>query len=135
MNERSFSRITYHGPPRLAGALAEMLRNEAGCDVHYRPPHETRDALGVAALAVSTVQFVVQATGTDDRIKAVVDTFVRRYSRAQVRVTVDGQASDDATRPDSLADELAKLASLHSEGHLTDEEFSQAKARLLHHGS
>jgi hypothetical protein len=125
------SRITYQGSPRLAGVLAEMLRDEAGCHIDYTPQPETRDAVGVAALAVATVQFVVQTTGTDDRVKTVVNSFLRRFSRAQPQVTIDGQPPADDPGTGSVAQELAQPASLHSEGHLTGEEFSQTKARLL----
>jgi hypothetical protein len=34
----------------------------------------------------------------------------------------------------SMADELEKLAALHDSGHLTDDEFADAKAKLLNRG-
>ncbi|MFJ5842731.1 SHOCT domain-containing protein [Streptomyces shenzhenensis] len=135
MNTQWTARITYQGPPMLANTLAEMLREDAECHVDYKPPQETRDAVGIAALAATTVQFLVQTTGTDDRIKAVVTRFIERFSRAQPQVQIDGQPSDDSAGTSSVADEFAKLASLYAEGHLTDEEFSEAKARVLRFGS
>ncbi|MET8560788.1 SHOCT domain-containing protein [Streptomyces flaveolus] len=133
MNDRNALkavRITYQGPPMLASALAQMLREE-GCEVDYMPPQETRDALGAAGLAVATVQFLVQTTGADDHVKKAVARFAQRFSRAQPRVEIDGESAEGAGRGSSLADELAKLSSLHADGHLTDEEFSEAKARIL----
>lgn len=124
------TRITYQGPPTLAGVLAQMLREEGQCEVDYRPPQETRDALGAAGLAVATVQLLVQTTGTDERIKKVVNKFLQRFSRAQPQVQIDEQSTDTEART-SIADEIAKLASLHIDGHLTDQEFSEAKARVL----
>ncbi|MDT9695620.1 SHOCT domain-containing protein [Streptomyces sp. P17] len=50
---------------------------------------------------------------------------------AQPRVQVNGQSTDAVEATTSVADELTKLASLHADGHLTDEEFSEAKARIL----
>ncbi|MFE5973721.1 SHOCT domain-containing protein [Streptomyces sp. NPDC056460] len=129
------SRITYQGPPHLVGTLAEMLRDDAGCRVEYTPPQETRDAVGTAALVVATVQLMVQTTGTDDRVKDVVNTFMRRFSRARPSVTFEDQPSAHDAGSSSLADELAKLASLHTEGHLSDEEFTDAKARIIHRDS
>ncbi|MFD7546404.1 hypothetical protein ACFV0R_03305 [Streptomyces sp. NPDC059578] len=133
MNDRNASRttrITYQGPPALARVLAQMLREEGQCEVDYRPPQETRDALGAAGLTVATVQFLVQTTGADDRIKEVVNKFLQRFRRAQPQVQVDEQSKVGEVAG-GISDEIAKLASLHVAGHLTDQEFSEAKARVL----
>lgn len=128
------ARITYQGPPSLVGILAGMLREDGQREVDYQPPVESRDALGAAGLAVATVQFFVQTTGTDDRIKAVVNTFLQRFSRSQPQVQIDGAPTESTIGSNGMADELARLAALHAEGHLTAQEFSEAKARVLQRG-
>ncbi|WP_328904887.1 SHOCT domain-containing protein [Streptomyces sp. NBC_00234] len=128
-------RITYQGPPMLAGVLAQILREDGQCEVDFEPPQETRDALGAAGLAVATVQFLVQTSGMDDRIKEAINKFLQKFSRAQPQVQIDGEpTASDELATSSIADELAKLASLHADGHLTDQEFSEAKARVLQRG-
>lgn len=42
-----------------------------------------------------------------------------------------GPATAAPVPPVSAADEIAKLADLHAKGHLSDEEFKEAKARAL----
>jgi hypothetical protein len=60
---------------------------------------------------------------------------VRDPSRArpapgkQPVLTTTGKSDEDDA--DSLSTELTRLAALHAEGHLTDEEFEQAKRRVL----
>ncbi len=62
---------------------------------------------------------------------------VRDPSRARVGpgkqppvLTTNSKGSGDDT-DDSLSTELTRLAGLHAEGHLTDEEFEQAKRRVI----
>jgi Short C-terminal domain len=42
--------------------------------------------------------------------------------------------ADQGTAPASAADQLSRLAELHQQGALTDEEFATAKARILGSG-
>ena len=53
----------------------------------------------------------------------------REHDRAQAEAFQRFEASGDASR--SPVDELAKLAELHDRGKLSDEQFEQAKAKLL----
>jgi hypothetical protein len=58
---------------------------------------------------------------------------IEKWFRAHPRFGGNGRASDQTTTATgtSVADELRKLAELHKEGMLTDEEFAAAKARSL----
>ena len=63
-----------------------------------------------------------------------------RGGRMQDRAIADAQAASDANREyirsvagssGSVADELAKLSALRSDGSITDEEYAAAKAKLI----
>jgi hypothetical protein len=58
---------------------------------------------------------------------------IEKWFRAHPQFGGNGRASDGTTTaPDTtVADELRKLAELHREGVLTEEEFAAQKARLL----
>ena len=55
-----------------------------------------------------------------------MESFVKLLTFEEMR----GEARKTAPKADMI-DQLERLAGLHEKGHLTDEEFEQAKARLL----
>jgi len=57
------------------------------------------------------------------RAAAVQDQQMRRFVR------------DSAAAPPSTADELSRLAQLHTDGHLSDEDYRRAKAQVLSTGT
>lgn len=125
--------VTYEGPSALIGALTQRLRADGRTEVAYDLPEkiERRDALGAAGLILSTVDLLVTTTGTDEYIKDAAKGFINQFRHLDPRVVVDNLPVQTAVSAGSVADELAKLAQLHADGHLTDEEFTQAKARIL----
>jgi hypothetical protein len=117
--------VTYRGPKSRLHRLAGMLRGDGEADVKYDPGMENKDLYGDA---VSTVQLAVQVLNTPgavDYVRAKVGTFLAQYGNiAQVTIEGDDGGTD-------LAGQLTKLAQLHEAGQLTDEEFAQAKRKLL----
>jgi hypothetical protein len=59
MGQDLVMRITYEGPPSLAGAVASMLERE-GVSVGYDPPMEER---GAGEVAYAVVHYVVTNAG------------------------------------------------------------------------
>jgi hypothetical protein len=81
----------------------------------------------VLRIVTSTAEYVLSSTALDGSALALTLTPVQvaiRKARQAVRA--------GSTAPQfSIADELSKLARLHDEGILTEEEFAAAKAKLL----
>ena len=86
-----------------------------------------RKRYAVLRIVTATSEYVLSTTERDGSqlAPALIPVQVRiRAARSQRLPSATPQAA-------SVADEIRKLASLRSEGLLTDEEFAQAKARLL----
>jgi hypothetical protein len=85
-------RITYQGNTALAGALAQMLREE-GVRVDLRPAEggEERDQTSMAEAA--TVALFMW--GTQIAVTAAVDKFRKRFPGAGGSVTIEGDDGDD----------------------------------------
>jgi hypothetical protein len=112
--------VAYSGPPALASAFAQMLR-EQGLEVDYTPPLERRGAETDAIAAV--IGFAVNSGGqaTIALVRAAVDRFRARFGD-NATITLDdwqppvGEATDLATgprdtrRPDAVRRASAVLA-------------------------
>lgn len=73
--------------------------------------------------AAHTFEFNMETT---EKVREAVDLITRKSFETKKKLT---QAP--ATNVPSAADEIAKLAALRRDGVLTDEEFTEAKARLF----
>lgn len=104
-------------PP--GGITATFL--SGGMNVAMGPKKKTI-TLNVAG-AAHTFEFNVEST---EKVREAVDLISQKSFEAKKKLT---QAP--ATNAWSSADEIAKLAALHRDGVLTDEEFTKAKARLF----
>ena len=71
------------------------------------------------------------ALSSDARTWASLLTALIRSAETDETATAAPQAVPQATLPRSVVDELAQLANLHSSGHLTDDEFTAMKARII----
>ncbi|MSO18833.1 MAG: SHOCT domain-containing protein [Acidimicrobiia bacterium] len=65
------------------------------------------------------------------RTAVVAGVVVNRRDRKQAEQNAQSAPAPAAASDGDVTDELTKLASLHSDGVLTDEEFAAAKAKLL----
>lgn len=102
-------------PP--GGVAATFL--SAGMNVVMAPKQKSI-TLNVAGVA-HTFKFNMETT---EKVREAVDFITRKSFEAKKKPT-------QAPNAPSAADEIAKLAALHRDGVLTDEEFTSAKAKLL----
>jgi hypothetical protein len=90
-------KITYEGPPAIAGLFAQLLRDD-GIEVSFDPPKERRD--GTAEVAVKVVMFLADKVG-DAAVAAALGAAVAklkgRFPRAKV-TDEDGKDIEPPTR-------------------------------------
>lgn len=96
MTQTEARRITYQGNPAVAGALAQMLREE-GVRVDLRPAEggEERDLTSMAASMAEGVVVALFAWGTQDAITGAVNKFRKRFPGAGGSITIEGDDGDD----------------------------------------
>ena len=92
--------------------------------------------MGLLRMAARTAVVAGTATAVSGRVAAPSGRQVRPAGRAAVRAGAAVRASRSSTRQppaeeDDSTAQLQKLAALHTQGVLTDEEFAAAKAKIL----
>ncbi len=113
------TRLTYVGPPRYTGDLAQALEAQ-GVSVDYQPPMETKDL----ATAMAAVSVILAATGPASDIVATVRAFTRQFAGTRVEGLPDEGGS-------SVRERLAQLDQLHADGVITEAEHAQQRTRIL----
>jgi hypothetical protein len=124
--------LSYTGRLGLVQRLVAMLQDDGVTRVSYQGP---TDAGGTDPDATETVLLGVRVLPGPEaatHVRERVDEFVNRHHG--VAVSVEQPATPDPSRGSRLIAELESLARLHEDGHLTDEEFRQAKTLLLGDG-
>jgi hypothetical protein len=119
MGSMTTVQLTYVGPPRFLGALAQALE-EAGVSASYQPPMERKDLATVAA----AVTVVLAATGPVPEIIATVRAFMTRFPGTHV----EGLPDD---RPPSVRQRLTQLDELRADKIIDDAEYAEQRARIL----
>ena len=113
-------RVTYVGPARSVGALAQELSAQ-GLVVHYDPPRETKDLMSVA----EHVAVVMSITGSVTDIAALARDFLLRNSGTKIV----GLPVDEAQG--SVKDRLTSVDQLLHDQVITPEEHRQQRQRIL----
>ncbi len=111
--------LTYVGPPRFVGALAQALE-EAGVSADYQPPMERKDL----ATAMAVVNVLLAATGPVPEIVATVRAFMTRFPGTRV----EGLPDD---RPPSVRERLTQLDELRADKIIDEAEYAEQRARIL----
>lgn len=108
--------LTLTGPPRLASALAQMLKAE-GAQVRYSPPVERRSVVDAAQEVV--VQLTVN--GVTASVAAAIYRFRSRWPGVNV-----------AGGPErSIVERLQELQDLHDDGVISDAELAEHRSRVI----
>ncbi len=115
----SATRITYRGPPAYAGALAAALEAK-GLSADYTPSFETKDL----ATAMNAVAVIFAVTGSLPEIVSTVRAFMARFPGTRVEGL---PAEPDQT----IAERLAAVDKLRTDGVITREEHAQQRSRIL----
>ena len=136
-----FLKVTVRVEPDGGQPFEETVRQEFHlpfpqqgfhCKVIYDPNDHSRIAVIDGSLARVAGQGLVER-------RAALQALTEKAQAGAAHVVIDGQPAIDssgalqpaAAAPAALADQLAKLQSLHQQGVLTDDEFQTAKAKLI----
>ena len=91
----------------------------------------TADWLDALALAAKSAEFPAEVIREGKPVKVVVPRRYRAAITEDVTPTHQPSSAVSVAAPSSVADEIAKLAKLRSDGLLTEAEFQTAKSKLL----
>jgi hypothetical protein len=111
--------LTYVGPPRYVGALAQALEKK-GVSVNYQRPMERKDL----ATAMAVVSVTLAATGPVPDIVETVRGFTGRFGGTRV----DGLPDEPRQ---SVRERLKQLEELRTDNLIDEAEYARQRARIL----
>lgn len=112
--------LTYEGPARLVGFLAQELLDAGATEADYQPPYETKNLLDVA----NQVAVSLTVTGT----AAVVGEGVRRFRQHYPDVRVLGLPQPD---PRTVPERLKEVEKLRLDRDISDDEAAAQRSKIL----
>ena len=116
-------KLTYEGPPALAGFFAQLLREE-GLTVNYEPPDESR-VLPETLLVEAAMVFAI----TGPLPWPAIWDAVKRFGASRLGRGANISGPPELEMP--TEDRLAMLDRLLEQGTITEEEHAEHRARIL----